>query len=210
MVQEFTPLTVIYNMLSKDPPQSCCPFSNFTESKRQIVNSLCSAFSLSDGNKSQRWRCFSWPAQFAEIPLQRQSGNMRECFISWVAQTGFVAEERGCWVESPKGSSIVGGDNCTDSEHFDPLSSQMLNRLRFITLFTLKRSALYCFSVCIQMPSKEGIWLLNATRRFELVPAKWHVLSHYHRFLSFLLLTTIDWSMIGWRRTNTLLKHNTG
>lgn len=85
----------------------------------------------------------------------------------------------------------------------------MLNRLRFITLFTLNRSTLYCFSVCMQMPSKEGIWLLNATRRFELVPAKMTCSNpqpqvfkfpviNYHRLVS------------DWLTSHALLKHSTG
>lgn len=88
----------------------------------------------------------------------------------------FYRQRRGWWAESPKGSGIVGRDNCMDSEHFDPLSSQRLNLLRFITLFTLNRSTLYCFSVCIQMPCKEGIWLLNTSQCSKLVQTKWHVL----------------------------------
>lgn len=41
-----------------------------------------------------------------------------------------------------------------DSEHFDLLFSQMLNLLRVITMFTLNRSTLYCFSQvhCFKQP----------------------------------------------------------
>lgn len=82
---------------------------------------------------------FSWPAQRAEIPPQGQSENIRKCFLS--LELELAGGREGC-VESPKGSGIVGRDNCMDSEHFDPVSSQMLNLLRFITLFTLNRSTL--------------------------------------------------------------------
>lgn len=58
------------------------------------------------------------------------------------------AEAEGVWgVRSAKGSIIVGRNKCMDSEHFDLLLSQMLNLLRVVTMFTLNRSALYCFSL---------------------------------------------------------------
>lgn len=112
---------------------------------------------FSDMNKSQRWSCV-----FASMFMRRLQrflvrDTVKICgnaFISWAVQTGRR-------VENPNGSSSAGGDNCPDSEQFDLLSSQMLNRLTFRTLFTLNRSILYCISVRKGVDlAFEHIWVL--------------------------------------------------